>query len=33
MHAGPTLVPVHTPLHVSRLNQIGIYFSIVQRKA
>jgi len=28
----PTLVLVHTPLHASWLNQIEIYFSIVQRK-
>jgi len=28
----PTLVPVHTPCHASWLNQIEIYFSIVQRK-
>ena len=28
----PTLVPVHTPVHASWLNQIEIYFSIVQRK-
>lgn len=28
----PTLQPVHTPLHASWLNQIEIYFSIVQRK-
>ena len=27
----PTLRPVHTPLHASWLNQIEIYFSIVQR--
>jgi len=30
--AWPTLVPVHTPLHASWLNQIEIFFSIVQRK-
>lgn len=30
--AWPTLVPVHTPVHASWLNQIEIYFSIVQRK-
>ncbi len=30
--AWPTLVPVHTPIHASWLNQIEIYFSIVQRK-
>jgi hypothetical protein len=29
----PRLVPVHGPVHVSWLNQIEIYFSIVQRKA
>ena len=28
----PTIVPVHTPVHASWLNQIEIYFSIVQRK-
>jgi len=28
----PTLVPVHLPVHASWLNQIEIYFSIVQRK-
>jgi hypothetical protein len=31
-HRWPTLVPVHTPVHASWLNQIEIYFSIVQRK-
>ncbi len=31
--AYPTLVPVHSPVHASWLNQIEIYFSIVQRKA
>ena len=30
--AYPTLVPVHGPVHASWLNQIEIYFSIVQRK-
>ena len=30
--AGPNLIPVHTPRHASWLNQIEIYFSIVQRK-
>jgi hypothetical protein len=30
--AWPTLVLVHTPVHASWLNQIEIYFSIVQRK-
>jgi hypothetical protein len=29
----PRLVPVHGPIHASWLNQIEIYFSIVQRKA
>jgi hypothetical protein len=28
----PTLLPVHTPVHASWLNQVEIYFSIVQRK-
>lgn len=28
----PNLVPVHGPVHASWLNQIEIYFSIVQRK-
>jgi hypothetical protein len=28
----PTLVPVHGPVHASWLNQIEIYFSVVQRK-
>lgn len=31
--AFPTLVPVHGPIHASWLNQVEIYFSIVQRKA
>lgn len=31
--AHPNLVPVHGPVHASWLNQIEIYFSIVQRKA
>ena len=30
--AWPTLIPVFTPVHASWLNQIEIYFSIVQRK-
>jgi len=30
--AHPTIVPVHLPIHASWLNQIEIYFSIVQRK-
>ena len=29
----PTITVVHTPVHASWLNQIEIYFSIVQRKA
>jgi len=29
----PNLIPVHGPVHASWLNQIEIYFSIVQRKA
>jgi hypothetical protein len=29
----PSIVPVHTPVHASWLNQIEVYFSIVQRKA
>jgi len=28
----PTIVPVHTPVHASWLNQVEIYFSVVQRK-
>lgn len=28
----PTLIPVHLPIHASWLNQIEIYFSILQRK-
>jgi hypothetical protein len=28
----PNLILVHTPIHASWLNQIEIYFSIVQRK-
>jgi transposase len=28
----PTIIPVHTPVHASWLNQIEIYFSILQRK-
>ena len=29
----PNLVPVYTPVHASWLNQVEIYFSVVQRKA
>ncbi len=28
----PSIIPVHTPVHASWLNQIEVYFSIVQRK-
>src|ERR1700757_4500003 len=28
----PNLILIHTPLHASWLNQVEIYFSIVQRK-
>jgi uncharacterized protein YdaL len=28
----PTAIMVHTPVHASWLNQVEIYFSIVQRK-
>jgi hypothetical protein len=28
----PTIIPVHTPVHASWLNQIEVYFSILQRK-
>lgn len=31
--AYPNLIPVHGPVHASWLNQIEIYFSILQRKA
>lgn len=31
-NAWPTIVPVHLPVHASWLNQIEIYFSVVQRK-
>ena len=31
--AFPTAVMVHTPIHASWLNQVEIYYSIVQRKA
>jgi len=29
----PNLIPVHTPVHASWLNQVEIYFSVLQRKA
>jgi hypothetical protein len=28
----PSIIPVHTPVHACWLNQVEIYFSIVQRK-
>jgi hypothetical protein len=28
----PNIIPVHLPIHASWLNQIEIYFSIIQRK-
>ena len=28
----PSVIPVHTPVHASWLNQVEIYFSIIQRK-
>lgn len=28
----PSIVPVHTPVHASWLNQVQIHFSIIQRK-
>ncbi len=28
----PSLIPIHTPVHASWLNQVEIYFSIIQRK-
>lgn len=31
-HQWPNLIPVFTPVHASWLNQIEIYFSVVQRK-
>ena len=32
-HRWPNLIPVHTPVHASCLNQVEIYLSVVQRKA
>jgi hypothetical protein len=32
VEAHPLLVPVHLPIHASWLNQIEIYFSILERK-
>ena len=29
----PTVVPIHTPVHASWLNQVEVYFSILERKA
>jgi hypothetical protein len=31
-HQWPNVIPVFTPVHASWLNQIEIYFSVVQRK-
>ena len=28
----PSIVPVHTPVHASWLNQVEIYFSVIQRR-
>ena len=28
----PTIIPVHTPVHASWLNQVEVYFSVIQRK-
>lgn len=28
----PNIIPVHTPIHASWLNQVEVYFSVVQRK-
>jgi hypothetical protein len=28
----PTIIPLHTPVHASWLNQVEIYFSVIQRK-
>lgn len=28
----PTIIAVHTPIHASWLNQVEVYFSIIQRK-
>lgn len=28
----PNIIPVHTPVHASWLNQVEIYFSVIQRK-
>ena len=28
----PSIIPVYTPIHASWLNQIEIYFSVIQRK-
>ncbi len=29
----PSIVPVHTPVHASWLNQVEVYFSVLERKA
>src|SRR3972149_7804572 len=28
----PSIIPIHTPVHASWLNQVEVYFSVVQRK-
>ena len=28
----PNIIPLHTPVHASWLNQVEIYFSVIQRK-
>lgn len=28
----PNIIPVHTPVHASWLNQVEVYFSVIQRK-
>jgi hypothetical protein len=32
VEAYPRLVPVHLPIHASWLNQVEVYFSILERK-
>lgn len=29
----PSIIPVHTPIHASWLNQVEVYFSVLERKA
>jgi hypothetical protein len=33
MKRWPSIVPVHTPVHASWLNQVEVYFSVLERKA